>query len=88
MSQPIQAIYENGFLRPLAPLPTPLAEQQVVTVWIQPLAEPSRELSEAQIAENQAAWLRFAAEMEALAESDVNRSDEPVSDEDRLIYGD
>ena len=84
----IQAIYENGFLRPLAPLPTPLAEQQVVTVWIEAVAETSRELSEEQIAENQAAWLRFAAEMEALAESDVIRSDEPVSDEDRLIYGD
>ena len=88
MSQPIQAIYENGFLRPLAPLPTPLAEQQVVTVWIQAVGEPTRELSEAEVAENQAAWLRFAAQMEALPEAEANSCDTPVSDEDRLIYGD
>lgn len=83
MSQPIQAIYENGFLRPLTPLPTPLAEQQVVTVWIQPVAETSRELSEAEIAERQAAWHAFFMEIERLPHGDA-----PISDEDRLIYQD
>lgn len=72
----------------MTPLPTPLAEQQVVTVWIQPVAETSRELSEAEIAERQAAWHAFFAEIERLPHVDAPINASGDRDEDRLIYED
>jgi predicted DNA-binding antitoxin AbrB/MazE fold protein len=88
MSQQFQAIYENGLLRPLGPLP--LAEHQVVTVVIQPAPAPAKgeELPPEVIEQQQAAWREFFQEMERLPPIERLPQDRDDLDEDALIYED
>jgi predicted DNA-binding antitoxin AbrB/MazE fold protein len=88
MSEPFQAIYENGLLRPLGPLA--LEERQVVTVVIQPAGDqPAQpESSEDVIARQQAGWMAFFEEMERLPPGEPPSQRPGDLDEDALIYED
>ena len=44
---PIEVIYENGVLRPLAPLPDGFQDHQHLTITIEPIADADRWLADA-----------------------------------------
>jgi predicted DNA-binding antitoxin AbrB/MazE fold protein len=80
MSTPsFQAVYENGVLRPLAPLE--LAEHAVVSLAIMPVAAPPVPRDEASNALE--AWLEEASRLPSEGPDDglSNR------DHDRILYG-
>jgi predicted DNA-binding antitoxin AbrB/MazE fold protein len=80
MSQQIQAIYENGVLRPLEPLRLP--EHQRVRISINGIVSDSDDL----LARQRAAIVDLDAQLAELP--DGGRSESiPVSEIDRTLYG-
>lgn len=84
MPREFQAVYEQGLLRPLEPLP--LAERQLVTLYLGDSARPPAEPAAA-ITAQQAGWMEFVAHMESLP-SAAPGDGLSNRDHDRLIYGD
>jgi predicted DNA-binding antitoxin AbrB/MazE fold protein len=64
MSENIQAIYENGVLRPLQPLD--LDEHEIVSVWVEKSIDQEAAAVDAEVAHQQQAIRGFLERMERL----------------------
>ncbi len=83
MTQPFQAVYEDGVLRPLSPLDLP--EREVVSVWIAPLTEQDAGHAAA-IEQQQRAIEKLLHEATRLPQA---KAADGVSnrDHDQILYG-
>lgn len=85
MNIEVPAIFENGVLRPLAPLSLADHEQVTLTVKRSKRSEKTPEEEAALVARQRAALMRSLAKIEALPDEPLK--DNFANDDDRDIYG-
>ena len=82
MEHEFDAIFENGVLRPLAPLKLPERSQVHVTV-----SDNGTALTREELDRQQASIVRLMEEMRSLPEEEASDDDSSGRDHDRIIYG-